>query len=116
MKCRNPPTPERHHERPRKQEREDRRSREVDHREGCRAGEGRSDGGAEHDDVRFADSGQDGQSTRHRSLHLIRRVALGLALALPVTARAQATVSLLEYKTAVPTGWSSRAPSSSMRL
>jgi hypothetical protein len=34
----------------------------------------------------------------------------------PIAARAQTTVSLLGYTTAIPTGWVSRAPASAMRL
>lgn len=44
------------------------------------------------------------------------RLALAIALAQPSIARAQNTVSLLEYKTTVPAGWVSRAPASAMRL
>jgi hypothetical protein len=43
--------------------------------------------------------------------------ALGIAIALPSSATAQSpTVALLDYKTTVPNGWSSRTPSSSARL
>ena len=43
-------------------------------------------------------------------------VVATMLLATAPTARAQGTVSLLDYKTVLPAGWSSRAPSSSMRL
>jgi hypothetical protein len=41
---------------------------------------------------------------------------VALATALSTTANAQSTVSLLDYRTNVPTGWTSRTPSSSSRL
>lgn len=43
-------------------------------------------------------------------------LALCASLSAAPLARAQTTVSLLEYKTAVPAGWVSRAPASAMRL
>ena len=39
-----------------------------------------------------------------------------LAATLSASAVAQATVTLLDYKTTVPAGWTSRTPSSNMRL
>jgi hypothetical protein len=39
-----------------------------------------------------------------------------LATVIATTASAQSTVSLLDYRTTVPAGWNSRAPSSSARL
>jgi hypothetical protein len=54
-----------------------------------------------------------------RSLSFVSRTASLVALlALGATASAAqtATVALLGYQTAVPAGWTSRAPSSSMRL
>jgi len=45
------------------------------------------------------------------------RIALiALAATISTTASAQATVSLLDYRTTVPTGWTTRTPSSSSRL
>lgn len=38
------------------------------------------------------------------------------AMAFPSLARGQATLSLLDYHTTVPAGWTTRAPSSTMRL
>lgn len=51
----------------------------------------------------------------------VRRASVATAAfliggAVPGASRAQATVTLLGYKTTVPAGWTSRAPSSSMRL
>jgi hypothetical protein len=43
-------------------------------------------------------------------------LVLAAGAALPLRARAQSTVTLLDYRTAVPAGWVSRAPSSAMRL
>ena len=40
----------------------------------------------------------------------------GLAISLAATSGAQTTVTLLDYKTTVPSGWTSRAPSSNMWL
>jgi len=45
-----------------------------------------------------------------------RIAAVALATAISTTASAQSTVTLLDYHTAVPNGWTSRAPSSSSRL
>ena len=48
---------------------------------------------------------------------LATRIAIvAVATAISTTASAQSTVSLLDYRTAVPNGWTSRAPSSSSRL
>jgi hypothetical protein len=46
---------------------------------------------------------------------ILRRFLL-IWLAAPAVAFAQSTVSLLDYRTTVPAGWTSRAPSSTMRL
>ena len=43
-------------------------------------------------------------------------LALCVAVAQPAVARAQKTVTLLDYQTTVPSGWVSRAPASAMRL
>jgi hypothetical protein len=43
-------------------------------------------------------------------------LALCLAVTQPSLARGQNPVSLLDYKTAVPAGWTPRAPASAMRL
>ena len=43
-------------------------------------------------------------------------VAALLTATLSTSAVAQATVTLLDYKTTVPAGWTARAPSSNMRL
>lgn len=47
-----------------------------------------------------------------RILSLIAAVVVGV----PLAARAQTPATFLGYKTTVPAGWTSRAPSSSMRL
>jgi hypothetical protein len=41
---------------------------------------------------------------------------LVLLLATPAVALAQNTVSLLDYRTAIPAGWTPRTPASTMRL
>lgn len=46
----------------------------------------------------------------------IRAIALLLATTVAASASAQSTVTLLDYRTTVPKGWSPRTPSSSSRL
>ena len=50
------------------------------------------------------------------SSRVLCAAALGLIVGAPVTRAQNATVTLLGYQTAVPAGWTSRAPSSNMRL
>jgi hypothetical protein len=47
---------------------------------------------------------------------VIRATVVALALALPISASAQVSATFLDYKTTVPAGWTTRAPSSNMRL
>jgi hypothetical protein len=47
---------------------------------------------------------------------LLRHLLLPAMVAFAPAAAAQSSVSLLDYKAAVPTGWTARAASSSMRL
>jgi hypothetical protein len=50
-----------------------------------------------------------------RTFLIAHFVAASTAIAAP-TAHAQATLTLLDYRTTVPAGWAARAPASTMRL